>query len=299
MKILNKIKKYLRGKYLHENWNIGFVSTGIKDVLNSDSWDISWLNHDYRDRFFADPFILEANDKNIIVLAEEFYYPDYKGRIVKLTIGRESFFLMKNEPVLDLETHLSFPAIFRHNNKIWIYPENSAAGKLVLYQFDVMNNKVIPASVLSAEPLTDAVITELFGEPYLFTTRLPDDSGFILSIYKSEQWNGHFELLQTVEFGEKIARNAGNIFELDGMILRPAQDCSKGYGKGLVLQIINQENGSFLFIEYKRFYPASKKYNSGLHTFNFSENHDIIAVDGCFLPLINKIMMKLYYRKAI
>ncbi|MDR2408287.1 MAG: hypothetical protein LBE13_09290 [Bacteroidales bacterium] len=292
-----KIKKYLRGKYLHENWNIGFINAGVDDVLTSYSWNISWLKHDYHDRFFADPFILEANDENIVVLVEEFYYPDYKGRIAKLTVDRGSFSLIRNDLVLELETHLSFPAIFRHDNKIWLYPENSAAGKLVLYQFDAINSKVIPVSVLSAEPLTDAVITGRFGKTYLFTTKLPDDSGSVLSIYKAEQWNGGFELSQTVEFRGKIARSAGDIFEFDGMIIRPAQDCNKGYGKGLVFQIINQENGNFYFTEYKRFYPVSKKYNNGLHTFNFDENLDIIVVDGYSLPLINKIMMKLYVNR--
>jgi hypothetical protein len=33
MKILNKIKKRLRGKYLHENWNIGFINADVKEVL--------------------------------------------------------------------------------------------------------------------------------------------------------------------------------------------------------------------------------------------------------------------------
>jgi hypothetical protein len=160
----------------------------------------------------------------------------------------------------------------------------------------LINNKVIPVLILNAEPLTDAVITERFGKPYLFTTKLPNDSGSILSIYKTEQWNSAFELSQTVQFKEKIARNAGSIFEFEGMVvLRPAQNCNKGYGKGLVFQTINYENGNFSFTEYKRFYPTSRKYNSGLHTSNFSETQNIITVDGYFLPLPNRIMMQLYY----
>jgi hypothetical protein len=226
---------------------------------------------------------------------EEFYYPDYKGRIAKLTVDRKNFSLIKNDTVLELETHLSFPAIFRNDDKIWLYPENSSAGKLTLYQFDVINNTVTPVSALSNEPLTDTVITGCFDKPYLFTTKLPDDSGSVLSIYKAEQRDNGFELAQTVDFKEKIARNAGGIFEFNGMILRPAQDCNKGYGKGLVFQRINYENGKFSFSEYKRFYPNSKKYNCGLHTFNLSEAHDIIAVDGYSLPLINRIMMKVSY----
>jgi hypothetical protein len=272
-----------------------YVAFILGRALNSDSWDISWLNHDCRDRFFSAPFILEANDKNIIVLVEEFYYPDCKGRIAKLTVDRKNFSLTKNDTVLELETHLSFPAIFRHDDKIWFYPENSAAGKLTLYQFDVMNNTVTAVSILSSKPLADTVITGRFGKPHLFTTKLPNDSGSVLLIYKSEQWNGGFKLLQTVEFKEKIARNAGVIFEFDGMILRPAQNCNKGYGKGLFFQIINYENREFTFGEYKRFYTISKKYNSRLHTFNLSETHDIIAVDEYSLPLINKIMMKVSY----
>jgi hypothetical protein len=295
MKVLNRVIKRLIGKYLSENWNIGFINADVKEALNGDSFDISWLDHGYHDRFFADPFILEADDQNIVVLVEEFYYPDCKGRIAKLTVNRKNFSLIKNETILELDTHLSFPAIFRRDNKIWLYPENSATRKLVLYQFDVMNNKLIPVSTLSVEPLTDAVITERFGKPYLFTTKLPDDSGSILSIYTAEQWDGDYVQLQTIGFAEKIARNAGGIFEFDGKILRPAQDCNNGYGKGLVFQVLNHENGKFSFTEYKRFYPTSKKYNSGLHTFNLSETQDLIAVDGYSLPSINKIIMKFYY----
>ena len=114
---LNKIKRNL----LNISWNIGFLNID-KDFVNKSTWDIRWMKHNYKDRWFADPFILKVTNDEIIVLVEEFYDPIHRGRISKLTIDKQTYELKKIDVILELNSHLSFPAIFRKDDKIYIYP---------------------------------------------------------------------------------------------------------------------------------------------------------------------------------
>ena len=56
-------------------WNIGFVENTLDGVINGEPLKIKWLNHECKDRWFADPFILDVTDDKIYVLVEEYYYP--------------------------------------------------------------------------------------------------------------------------------------------------------------------------------------------------------------------------------
>jgi hypothetical protein len=288
MKLKDRIKRYLRA-----DWNVGLVTTGLQDTLHGDKLNIVWLKHHYKDRFFADPFILKITETDIILLVEEFYFPINKGRIARLTINKNNFELKSSEVVLESNTHLSFPIIYRDGDTVYIYPENGHAGKLELYKYDEDLNAVSPITTLCDDPLADAVITTDFEKPYIFSTKLPYEIsiGNVLDIYKSEKWDGVYTLDHSIQLSDKHARNAGNLFRFENRWIRPAQDCNIGYGKGLVLEEVFYENGRFSFREFKRFYPAAKKWNLGLHTFSISG--DTIIVDGYqyLKPLLCKILI--------
>ena len=51
-------------------YNIGFVDEPLRSVIDGVPIHIHWLKHSYTDRWFADPFILDFNDEEIIVLFE-------------------------------------------------------------------------------------------------------------------------------------------------------------------------------------------------------------------------------------
>ena len=71
MKLIKTLKDYiLLGKY-----NIGFIDGDIKSVFDNANIKVNWLHHNYKDRWFADPFILDVTDTEIIVLVEEWYDP--------------------------------------------------------------------------------------------------------------------------------------------------------------------------------------------------------------------------------
>jgi hypothetical protein len=273
------IKQIIRKK-LHNQltirWNIGFVDFQPDSFLLQNELKIHWMKHNFKDRWFADPFILNITSTEIVLLVEEFYYPIHRGRIARITVDRESFALKKIVTVLELESHFSFPAIFTNGDKVYIYPENSETGRLILYKYNDKDVMVKQLSILIDEPLTDAIITTFFDRPFIFSTKLPMDDGDELCIYTSDKWNGRYKLYHKVKFKDNIARNAGAIFKIGDKFIRPAQIYNKGYGKGLVMQEVIFEDNKFSFNELKRFYPTYKEWNLGMHTFNVYENLAVV-----------------------
>ena len=98
------IKKILQ-KYVYQDWNIAIAERNDDLSLKN----IRWMKHNYNDRWFADPFIIDDTEDAYIVLVEEYMHATRLGRLARLTISKKDCTLLKNETILDLKTHLSFP----------------------------------------------------------------------------------------------------------------------------------------------------------------------------------------------
>lgn len=278
-------------KLILHRWNIGFVSLEDTNLFNKEYLDIKWVKHNYKDRWFADPFLLNVTDSKYEVLVEEFFDPIQRGRISKLVIDRKSLKLLDLKVLLELDSHLSFPAIHKYKDKVFIYPENSATDQLVLYKYDLVTETLNPEAVLIHEPLTDAIISMDFGKPVIFSTKIPNQNKEILSIYESDSWNGPYALTSTIMIPDCSARGAGRLMNYQGKLLRPAQDCNGSYGRGLVFQEVKRnDDGTFVFNEIKRFLPHSWKYHSGMHTFDSFLNIGVVDGRGYRNPILGHIL---------
>lgn len=277
-------------KYIYNNrWTIGFSSASLDTIINSDDWSINWVNNPYRNRWFADPFILDIDNDYIYVLVEEFYDPIGRGRISKLTIDRKKNRIINVDVVLELPTHLSFPAIMRKNNKIYIYPENSADSTLKLYEYNPNSNKCFFIESMSNEKLADAIITNLFGKELLFATSSPNHNGSILNVY--ERAGGKFfNEIGNITFDKEIARNAGDFFMLNGKLFRPAQDCSEVYGGAVIIQEITKDDKGFHFRNVKRLVCTPSNYTLGFHTFNYYKGMAVFDANGLRRPKLARII---------
>lgn len=278
------IKNYIRSK-LFRNWNIGFGHLG--NDLNIQQ--IIWLKHDYIDRWFADPFILEETEKDFTILVEEFLYNNNKGRLARLRVNKFNGLLLSNEVVLDLNTHLSFPIPLIINNQIFLYPENIESHKTNVYRYEEklsFRNEILPFGV------ADPVIVKHDANYYLLATEGPHYSGNTLSVYKSKSPFVGYVKSQEIQFKENIARRAGQIFSYNGMLISPAQVCNKEYGEAVSLQELVFEENLIKLREIKRINPISKKYPDGLHTFNVFKDH--VIFDGYKIgnKYIRKMILK-------
>ena len=259
-------------------YNIGFVDGSLEAVIAGEPMKVYWMKHSYKDRWFADPFILDITDREIIVLVEEWYDPIHRGRISKLVVDKITFELKHLKVMIDEGFHLSFPAITRKDDGIYIQPESSVNNRLVEYKYNKDSDSFEEYAVISNLPLTDSVRTNLFGDDLLFSTRLPDANGKELGVYSWDESKKEFVPKEYYLFNDNISRMAGNFFMCNSKIYRPAQVCIKSYGDAVSIQEVSLEDGRFCFREIRRIYSPNLDYNLGFHTFN--EYNGIIVVDG-------------------
>ncbi len=260
--------------YKRKTYELAFITPKQGTKITDGQWDVKLVSNPLQgSKWFADPFILDYNDQEIYLLVEEMDYKIKRGRIAKLTINRKTCSITDVKILLDLNTHLSFPAIYRKDNKIYIYPENSASGALQMYEYNINTDELTLIGTLIDEMVTDAIFRTYGGGKYLISTKLPSPNGDFLYIY--QEINGEYQLAQNIQFDDQTARGAGDWFEEDARIIRPAQNCNGYYGVGLVFQEVNFENGEFTFREINRIkHPIGY---DGMHTFN--KYKDLCVID--------------------
>lgn len=266
--------KKLYNKLIAHRWDIGFILNSIDDIINGKDLSIRYLKNPYNNRWFADPFILSFDENKIVLLVEDFWNSDQLGRISKLIIDRQTYEVLDVKVILQLDTHLSFPAIIRVDGKVYIYPENSRAGGLWIYEYDLNLDEIICIEKLSDLPLADAILTNAFGRKQLFSTKEPNPNKNLLDIYGWDNEKKAFEFEDSVTFEENIARNAGVFFEFGGKIYRPAQECNHIYGHAVSLQKVEKKGDSYQFTEVRRIMPPKGTF--GIHTFNIYKGLTVI-----------------------
>lgn len=278
------IKKFLN-QYVYQDWNIAIadISEDLSPI------NIKWLKHNYRDRWFADPFIIEETEDSFVILVEECLHKTMRGRLAKLTASKADFRLLENETILDLPTHLSFPNPINIDGHTFIYPENAAAGNTKIYKYDL---PLKCEGTLSELPLADPTIVRIGDNYYLLATLGEGCNGNILNVYKSSNPTIGYSELQKIAFDENIARRSGNAFEWHGKLISPAQICNHDYGEGVSLQEITQKEETLEFHEIKRMFPLTKEYPEGFHTYNVFGNK--VVIDGYRYG--SKFLHNLYFK---
>lgn len=276
MSFFNSIIEYIKDY----KYNIGFVENDLQSIIDGDPIKVNWLKHPYKNRWFADPFILDVNEDEIIVLVEEWYDPIKRGRISKLAIDRHSYELKDLKVMIDEGFHMSFPAITRKKDGIYIQPESSVERNLVEYRYNIETDNFEKLSVISDLPLTDSVRTVLFGDDLLFSTKLPDANGKELGIYSWNEASQQYQIKDYYHFEENLSRMAGNFFKFKDKVYRPAQVCIKLYGDAVSLQEASYENGKWIFKEIRRIYSPHPDYDLGFHTFNVYKGQIVVDAVG-------------------
>ncbi len=253
----------IRKNSCRQRWNIAFINESLDDILSTDkklTFNFLKQNPEDNNRWFADPFILDVDEKNIYLLVEDFNCIKGFGHISKLTINKKDYILEKVDTVLQLDTHLSFPAILRRDDKIYIYPENYESGKLNLYEYNKKENTCNFIKTLCDRPLTDAIISNSFGKDIIISTEFPHSNKNIFGIY-----NGN-ELVTECYTYDNTARNGGDWFEYKNKLYRVAQNCNHIYGEEVIIQQVLLSDSEFIFKNIRRIKPEDTYFSC--HTFN-------------------------------
>jgi hypothetical protein len=162
-----------------------------------------------------------------------------------------------------------------------------------MYEYNMDTNSCVAVETLCNENLADAVITTAFDKEYLFCTRYPQYSDDELCIY-IRQDNGKFQLMETISFnGDLIGRMAGDFFQYNGEIYRPAQDCKQYYGHKTVLQKVKHVDNKWEFEEIRRYKSPSFRYNLSMHTLNIKDGVMVVDASGYRNPVMGRIVKRL------
>jgi hypothetical protein len=236
------------------------------------------------DRFYADPFLVEYGGQ-IFLFVEEYSYrdPRKKGIISCLQLDGNSF--SSPRVVLDRPYHLSYPFVFVADGEIYMIPETSQNRTVELYRATQFPDQwELDTVLLDNLCAVDATLHFHDHRWWMFVNIAEHgaSSWDELSIFYADSFKGKWlpHPMNPVKSDARSARPAGKLFYHQGRLLRPAQDCSKGYGGSLVLcEVTTLTPDQYAEEVIHTLAPGSLSAQSkGLHTLNHIT--DMIVVDG-------------------
>jgi hypothetical protein len=216
-----------------------------------------------RDRIWADPHVL-IRDRRYYAFIEELPHSRNKGHISVMEM-REDGKHTAPRRVLEEPYHLSNPFVFEHEEQLFLIPESARNCSVDLYRCVSFPDKWERCETLLKDVhAVDTTVHFHRGKWWLFTNIRDHVSGssdddlflFYSDVLQRGRWMAH--PCNPIVSDVTRARPAGNIFEHEGRLYRPAQDCSIRYGYGIRIQeILEMSESKYLerqvaFIEPKR-----------------------------------------------
>lgn len=262
-------------------WQVGWRASAARRAPMAATLSIADFSvlRDDGSRFYADPFVVRHGGETH-VFVEELPYATGRGLISHFTIdaaGRAS----PPRPVLERPHHLSYPCVFEHAGQMWMLPESPALGALELYRAERFPDRWVLEGRIIEGRLHDATIVEHQGRLWLLAASGTRKSSTwdTLSIHFADRLSGPWKphALNPVLVDARAARPAGAMFQHDGALWRPVQDCSQGYGSALGLaRITALSEHTYVQEQVGRIaFPGSSGV-LGPHTLNFAGGIEVI-----------------------
>ena len=277
----------------HAEWNVGIMPEPIDGTLRAGGKrSIQWLPA-RRGAWAADPFGIER-DGELHVLFEDFSRQVNRGVISHVAIGADGA-VSDPEVVLDVGVHASYPFLIEREGTVFMLPETSAAGELVLYEaveFPRRWRRV--KTLLPGVPAVDASVVEHEGCWWMFAGILGRGQNHTLFVWHAPDlmgpWTGH--AANPVKTDARSTRSGGTPFVVEGRLFRPSQDCSRRYGGRVVLNRVDIITPT-IFTErpVKALVPRrGSPYPHGLHTISAAGGRTLI--DGYVLRFVREDMQR-------
>lgn len=270
--VQNKVRWELNRLFFFEQW-IMLFALGKESNPSTTFYRFKRLLPP-KDRFWADPHIVQREGKYYIFF-EELLYRTNKGHISVIEMDDKG----NHTPpkvVLDKPYHLSYPFIFEEDGETYMIPETQANNTIEMYRCRSFPDQWEFHSVLlDSIDAVDATIWKKDGIYFLFTSvkGAPESGDYdSLHIYYSNslektQWIPH--PANPIKNDVKTGRMAGKLFMHNGNLYRPAQDGSRQYGYAMHFQQITKLN-TMEFEEHSiaSIFPEWEKDLLCTHTFN-------------------------------
>ncbi|SCZ76078.1 glucosamine inositolphosphorylceramide transferase family protein [Acidaminobacter hydrogenoformans] len=230
----------------------------------------------------ADPFVVEEGGRTFVFF-EAFDRYKRKGLLGCREIFGDG--IGEIRIVIEESHHLSYPCVFKENENWYLIPETKDANeiaryravdfpyqwekeKVILNQIAVVDNTVYSITAGNLTLLT--YIWQIFNRGELMILNLTEASNKIIA--RIDDPNGR-------------KRPAGNLFKLNGVWFRPSQLNTRVYGEAIIFnEILKFTEDAYEEKEYKVIGVKDLKLDknvrvTGVHTYNRSENWEVIDVE--------------------
>lgn len=217
-----------------DDWSIGIVAKPAHAFLADPRPEpVRWLPELLADGYHADPFPFREGGRTLI-LAEGYGYGDRQGYLALLDPDAAT----ETRLSVPLPGHLSYPYPIARDGALYCIPESHQARRVVLLRAAPSPERWMVERVLLDDLAgVDATPVEHGGRWWLFAADHDDQDQTKLFLYMAEAlegpWRPHPQ--NPVKVDCRSSRPGGRPFVHEGVLYRPAQDCSRTYGGAIVL----------------------------------------------------------------
>jgi hypothetical protein len=272
--VRRKVRKHLS----RDQWYIAYRP---RRAVPADTGDLSGfeLLLPPRERFFADPFVIEREGRHYLFFED---YPYRAGKGVISCIELATGMLAKPRVVLERDYHLSYPFIFASGGEAYMIPETSENSTVELYRaLEFPHRWVVEAVLIEGIAAVDPTLLRHDGRLWLFANvvsrgRTSEDELFL---YSADSLRGPWvpHPMNPIVSDVRVARPAGRVFSRNGDLIRPGQDSSHEYGHAITLNRIEELSElSYREVAVGRIEPGWLAGNRGGHTYNFDDGYEVL-----------------------
>jgi hypothetical protein len=198
------------------------------------------------DRYWADPCVIEDKGKYFLFFEEVLYQKVERGHIAVAEINEKGFV---SSPVTILKEpfHLSYPFVFRYEDKYYMIPESEESTTIRLYEsVSFPFEWSFKMNLMENVRAVDTTLLFKDGKIWMFTN-IRDIEGASYSeelfLYSADtlfttDWKAHPG--NPIVSDARSSRPAGGIFMFNNRYYRPSQDCSIRYGYATVFNEITR-----------------------------------------------------------
>jgi hypothetical protein len=216
----------------------------IKDSFSSSLWRYKKI-FPPKDRFYADPHIIQKDGRYYIFI-EEFIFGTDRGFISVIEMDETGNY-QAPRPVLERPYHLSYPFVFKHEDDYYMIPETQSNRTVELYKcVDFPHRWEFTMNLMEDIRAGDATLYRQNDRWWMFATvtvtrgaSLADELCIFSSAsLLSNDWQPHPK--NPIVSDCRKARPAGKLFRHGDGLYRPGQNSSYRYGYGFMLSEIKQ-----------------------------------------------------------
>lgn len=277
----------------HEFWVSAYRPHGEKPLIEDPASPFRVIPNTWR-YWAADPHLFEEGGKTWV-------FAELYDRVLRRgVIG--CCYLTENgasdwKVALRMPFHLSYPHIFRREDGIYMIPESYVGGEIALYKavaFPYRWERIRP--LRTDITAVDTTLIPWDGAEWLLTQAQTDDNTgglMLMTPDGSKSW--------VVAENDPTTRPAGPVFRHDGKLLRPAQDCTDGYGRAVRFNEI-LEVGEGLYKERFLSQIRPEQISSdlkfpaqGIHTYGQTDKYEVIDLKGFEADPLFTIMRPIWF----